>query len=89
MTLIKESEPQKETTALNCVYCGPGYSADWEIISDKGQEFVCGGHHFVLDEIHAIEKERPLCETEWKTNPRYGAGFEDEDQGEDDFLICL
>ena len=68
---MKEREPQKEPIKQNCSLCGPGYPATWEIISDKGQEFVCDRHHYILNTMHLIQKERLLEEAEWMLNSHY------------------
>ncbi len=88
---MKEQEPQKETIQKNCSYCPPGYPATWEIISDKGQEFVCDNHHSVLNEIEAIRKERLLSEAEWTISSHFEEDlaeheFDDMDQWEDGSL---
>ena len=85
-----ERELSKEPEQA-CGYCGPGYPATWEIISEKGQEFVCDSHHFVLQEINAIQKERLLFEAEWMINSHYEEElaeheFDDTDQWEDGSL---
>jgi hypothetical protein len=63
--MMQEREPQKESARQSCNYCGPGYSATWEIVSSGGQVFVCDKHHTVLQQINAIEKERLLVNAEW------------------------
>ncbi len=90
--MIQEREPQKEPVQQNCNYCGPGYPATWEIVSDKGEEFVCDNHHFVLNEIHAIQKEKLLFEAEWTINSHFEEElaeheFDDIDQWEDGSLF--
>lgn len=89
---MEEHEPRKEPVRENCSYCGPGYPATWEIISDRGQELVCDRHYFVLNEIHSIQKEKLLFEAEWTINSHYeenlaGHEFEDTDQWEDGSLF--
>jgi len=89
---MKEREPQKEPIQQICNYCGPGYPAAWEIVSDKGNEFVCPSHHFVLLEIHAIQKERQLFEAEWTINAHFEEDFaerefDETDQWEDGSLF--
>ena len=90
--MIQEREPQKEPVQQNCNYCGPGYPATWEIVSDKGEEFVCDNHHFVLNEIQTIQKERLLFEAEWTINSHCEEDlaaheFDDMDQWEDGSLF--
>jgi len=90
--MIQEREPQKEPVQQNCNYCGPGYPATWEIVSDKGEEFVCDNHHFVLNEINAIQKEKLLFEAEWTINSNFEEElseneFDDIDQWEDGSLF--
>jgi hypothetical protein len=75
-----EREPQKEPIKQNCSYCGPGFPATWEIISNKGQEFVCDRHHNILNTMRLIEKERLLEEAEWMLNSHF-----EEDQALHEF----
>ena len=63
---MQEREPQKETTQRNCNYCGPGWPAVWEVVTDEGEVFVCDNHHFVLRQIHVVGLERKVGESEWK-----------------------
>ena len=82
-----EREIQKEPEQA-CGYCGPGYPATWQIITEKGEEFVCDKHHFVLKEIQAIEKEKLLWEAEWTIVSHFEEDlkqheFDDTDQWED------
>jgi hypothetical protein len=86
-----EYEPQTEPIKQYCNYCGPGYPATWEIISENGQEFVCDKHHIVLNEIRAIQREKLLWEAEWTLNSHYEEDlaeheFDDIDQWEDGSL---
>lgn len=62
---------QKRLARQNCKFCGPGFPASWEVISDKGEEYVCDVHNFVLDKIHTIQRERVLSDTECKINSSY------------------
>jgi hypothetical protein len=86
--MMHEREPQKEPFQKNCRYCEPGNPATWEIVSAKGEEFVCDKHHSLLQKMNAIRKERLLQETEWTANNHYDEEvkdhkFEDTDQWED------
>ena len=90
--MIQEREPQKEPAKKNCSYCQPGNPATWEIISDRGGNFVCDMHHSVLQQIRAIQKERLLFEAEWTINSHYEEDldehrFDDMDQWEDGSLF--
>lgn len=85
---MKEREPQKEPIRENCSYCGPGYPATWEIISNKGQEFVCDRHHNILNTMSLIQKERLLEEAEWMLNSHHEEDlakheFDETDRWED------
>ena len=60
-----EKEPQRENE-IWCAYCGPGWKADWELVTDEGEVKVCDNHRFVLREIHVVGMERRIGEKEWK-----------------------
>ncbi len=90
--MTQERELPKEPVQQNCNYCGPGYPAIWEIVSDTGEEFVCDNHHFILNNIHVIQKERHLFDAEWTINSNYEEElveheFDDTDQWEDGSLF--
>ena len=89
--MVQEREPQKEPIQKDCSYCGPGHPATWEIISAKGNEFVCNRHHLVLQLIHAIQKEKLLFEVEWRLESSHEDylsehEFDDTDRWEDGSL---
>ena len=60
-----DKEPRKENE-IWCVYCGPGWKADWELVTDEGGLFVCNNHHFILRQIHAVGMERQIGEEIWR-----------------------
>ena len=62
---MTEREPLKENE-IWCAYCGPGWKAVWEVMTDEGEVAVCNDHHFILRQIHVVGLERKLGEEEWK-----------------------
>ena len=60
-----DKEPSKENE-IWCAYCGPGWKASWELVTDEGGLFVCGNHHFILRQIHAVGLERQIGEENWR-----------------------
>jgi hypothetical protein len=60
-----EKEMPKENE-IWCRYCGPGWDAVWEVVTDAGQIAVCNDHHFILRQIHAVGVERLIGEEHWK-----------------------
>ena len=73
-----DKEPFKENE-IWCAYCGPGWKADWELVTDEGEMVVCDNHRFVLKEINAIGLERKIGEEEWSEVPDFGKrDFNDE-----------
>ena len=62
---MTEKEPPKENE-IWCAYCGPGWKAAWEIVTDEEQISVCNDHHFVLRQIHAVELERQIGGEDWE-----------------------
>src|SRR3990172_7877051 len=77
-----DKEPLKENE-IWCAYCGPGWKADWELVTDVGEMVVCDNHHFVLKEIHAIGMERKIAEEEWNQVPGFGKQDFNDDYLED------
>ena len=74
----RENERHKENE-IWCAYCGPGWKAGWELVTDLGEEIVCDNHHFVLREINAIKMERKIGQKEWIEVPDFKKqDFEDE-----------
>ena len=65
-----ELEPPKENE-IWCAYCGPGWKADWELVTDLGEMLVCDNHRFILKEINVIELERKIGEEEWSEVPDF------------------
>ena len=59
-----EKEPLKENE-IWCAYCGLGWKAVWELVTDEGEVSVCDNHHFVLRQIHVVGLERKMGEEEW------------------------
>ena len=59
-----EKEPLKENE-IWCAYCGKGYKATWDVVTDKGKESVCDDHKFVLRQIRAVQREKKLEEQVW------------------------
>lgn len=83
--MIQEREPLKEPVQQNCNYCGPGFPATKEFVSDKGSTFVCDKHYTVLQKI---ENERIRFEAEWMLTSHYEEDhdphrFENIDEWED------
>jgi len=62
---MAEREPFKEDE-IYCAYCGPGWNAVWEVVTDEGELSVCNDHHFVLRQIHVVGSERQIGLGEWK-----------------------
>lgn len=62
---MQEREPQEEPIQPKCNYCGPGWPAVWELVTDLGEETVCDNHHFILREIHSVKRERKIGEKGW------------------------
>ena len=60
-----ENEPPKENE-IWCTYCGPGWKAVWEVVTDEIEMPVCNEHHFILRQIHLVGLERQIGEEEWK-----------------------
>ena len=60
-----EKEPPKENE-IWCAYCGPGWKAVWEVVTEKEEVPVCNEHHFILRQIHLVARERQIGEEEWK-----------------------
>jgi hypothetical protein len=77
-----DKEPFKENE-LWCAYCGPGWKADWELVTDEGEIVVCDNHHFVLKETNAIGLERKIGDEEWKKVPDFGKKDFNDDLLED------
>jgi len=76
---MQEREPQKEQNQRNCNYCGPGWPAVWDVVTDEGEVFVCDNHHFVLRQIHVVGLERKVGEEEWTEVPDFmNQNFEEE-----------
>ena len=77
-----ESYDERESTKENeiwCAYCGQGWQAEWELVTDAGEMLVCNDHHFVLKEIHAVEREKRIGQEEWIEVPDFKKqDFEDE-----------
>jgi hypothetical protein len=71
-----EKEPLKENETW-CAYCGPGWKAAWELVTDEGQVFVCDNHHFILRELNAVGLERKIGEEEWTKVSDFGTSVED------------
>ena len=80
---MQEHEPQKESIQRNCNYCGPGWPAAWEVVTDEGEVFVCDNHYFVLREIHVVGLERKVGEEKWIEVPDYMNQDFDDDYLED------
>jgi hypothetical protein len=59
-----DKEPRKEDE-IWCAHCGPGWKAEWELVTEEGGLFVCGNHHFILRQIHAVRWERQIGEEKW------------------------
>ena len=59
-----DKEPRQENE-IWCAYCGPGWKAEWELVTEEDELFVCSNHHFVLRQIHAIGLERQIGEEKW------------------------
>ena len=73
-----ECEPLKENEFW-CAYCGYGWRADWDLVTDEGEIVVCDNHHFILREIRAVALERKIGDTEWNEVPNFKMnGFSDE-----------
>ena len=62
---MTEKEPPKENE-IWCAYCGPGWNAVWQLVTDEGELFVCNDHHFILRQIHVAGLERQIGEEKWK-----------------------
>ena len=62
---MTEKEPLKESE-IWCAYCGPGWEAIWEVVTDEGNVLVCNDHHFVLRQIHVVGLERRIGEEDWE-----------------------
>jgi len=59
-----DKEPRKENE-IWCAYCGTGWKATWELVTDEGGLFVCSDHHFILRQIHTVVMERQIGEEKW------------------------
>jgi hypothetical protein len=59
-----DKEPGKEDE-IWCDYCGPGWKAAWEVMTDEDHLFVCNDHHFILRQIHVVGWERRIIEEKW------------------------
>ena len=62
---MTEREPFKENEVF-CAYCGPGWKAAWEVITEDGDVSVCEDHHFVLRQVISKGLERKIGDSEWK-----------------------
>jgi hypothetical protein len=65
-----EKEPNKENE-IWCAYCGPGWKAVWEVVTDEGEISVCNDHHFILRQIHVVGMERQVGKEKWTEVTHY------------------
>jgi hypothetical protein len=61
----EEREPLIEPIQQNCNYCGPGWTATWELVTDKGQEYVCTNHKFIMEQINVVSFEKEVGQKGW------------------------
>lgn len=61
---MTEKEPRKENE-IWCAYCGTGYKATWDVITEQGKQPVCDDHKFVLRQIRAVLREKKIDEHVW------------------------
>jgi hypothetical protein len=59
-----EKEPLKENE-IWCAYCGPGWKAAWELVTDEGEVLVCNDHRFVLKQLDVVGLEREIGQEKW------------------------
>ena len=76
---MAEREPFKENE-IYCAYCGKGYKATWEVITDAGKLSVCDDHKFVLRQIRAVVKEKKIEDHVWAIIDPNEEILEDQEQ---------
>ena len=59
-----DKEPPKENETW-CAYCGKGYKATWDVMTEGGKQSVCNDHKFVLRQIRAVLREKKIEEHVW------------------------